>query len=170
MCPCTTASSMQEEGSLKTHSLHADIIVNLSGSKHIAAALNTFGVTTATKDLLVAKINASGANPACTDLHVPVHVLTYSAMSHIMPHTHTVQVGESGHLCARKLEPDYRADRVIQWSFYGIVMACASEFRPDCPSNRINGSRNNQFLLYTPTPQCQQQVRRPGQLQQICMQ
>lgn len=52
---------MQEEGSLKTHSLHADIIVNLSGSKHIAAALSNFGVTANTKDLLVAKINASGS-------------------------------------------------------------------------------------------------------------
>lgn len=51
---------MQEEGSLKTRSLHADIIVNLSGSKHIAAALSTFGVTGGTNDLLVAKINASG--------------------------------------------------------------------------------------------------------------
>ena len=45
-----------------THSLHADIVVNLSGSKHIAAALNTFGVTAATTRLLVAKIDASEAN------------------------------------------------------------------------------------------------------------
>lgn len=51
---------VQDEGALKTHSLHADIIVNLSGSKHIAAALSTFGVTGDTKDLLVAKIDASG--------------------------------------------------------------------------------------------------------------
>lgn len=46
-----------------TRSLHADIIVNLSGSKHIAAALSTFGVTAATQDLLVAMINASGLHP-----------------------------------------------------------------------------------------------------------
>lgn len=55
--------SVQAEGALKTHSLHADIIVNVSGSKHIAAALSSFGVTGSTKDLLVAKIDASGRLP-----------------------------------------------------------------------------------------------------------
>jgi hypothetical protein len=59
---------VQEEGALKTHSLHADIIVNLSGSKHIAAALTSFGVTGNTQDLLVAMINASGVCASCFSL------------------------------------------------------------------------------------------------------
>jgi hypothetical protein len=59
-------SFAQEEGTLKTHSMHADIVVNLSGSKHIAAALGTFGVTGNTKELLVAMINASGRDPPST--------------------------------------------------------------------------------------------------------
>jgi Kinase binding protein CGI-121 len=53
---------MQEAGALLTHSVHADIVVNHSGAKHIAAALNTFGINATTQRLLMAKLDATEAD------------------------------------------------------------------------------------------------------------
>ena len=50
---------VQKAGALRTHTLHADIVVNHSGSKHISAALNTFGITASTTRVLAARVNAS---------------------------------------------------------------------------------------------------------------
>jgi hypothetical protein len=54
-----TQQRVQKSRSLVTHSLHADIVVNLGGSRHINASLNMFGVTHASVRLLVAKVNAT---------------------------------------------------------------------------------------------------------------
>jgi EKC/KEOPS complex subunit CGI121/TPRKB len=56
---------VQKSGSLLTNSLHTDLIFNISGGRHIAAALNTFGVGDETKRLLLACINSSEANWQC---------------------------------------------------------------------------------------------------------
>eukprot|EP00892_Ulva_mutabilis_P003771 jgi/Ulvmu1/1766/UM118_0005.1 len=53
------ALAAQKAGKQVTHSLHADVVYNLAGSRHIAAALNTFGITKSTSDLLIARFAAT---------------------------------------------------------------------------------------------------------------
>ena len=68
---------VQKAGKQVTHSLHADVVYNLSGSRHIAAALNTFGITKTTSDLLIARFAATGMplfvilNHVCGPLQPP---------------------------------------------------------------------------------------------------
>lgn len=50
---------MQKEGALLTNSIYSDVIVNLSGSRHISAALATFGIGDASARVLVASLDAS---------------------------------------------------------------------------------------------------------------
>ena len=50
---------VQKAGALLSHSLHADIVVNHSGTRHIANALKTFGIGASTTRLLVAVIDAA---------------------------------------------------------------------------------------------------------------
>lgn len=55
-------AAVQKSGALRTHTLHADIVVNHSGSKHISAALNTFGINAGTTRVLAARVNASDSD------------------------------------------------------------------------------------------------------------
>ncbi|KAL6784060.1 hypothetical protein ACKKBG_A04645 [Auxenochlorella protothecoides x Auxenochlorella symbiontica] len=48
----------KQRGSLRTRSLHSELVCNLSGSKHIAESLQRFGVTEASQHLLVASFDA----------------------------------------------------------------------------------------------------------------
>jgi hypothetical protein len=62
---------LQKSGLLLSNSLYTDLIVNISGGRHIAAALNTFGVGDTTTRLLVVAVNASEANWEC--LNAAIH-------------------------------------------------------------------------------------------------
>lgn len=57
------AQLLQKHGKQVTHSLHADVVYHISGSRHIAAALNTFGITKDTTDVLIARFAATGKPP-----------------------------------------------------------------------------------------------------------
>ncbi len=46
-------------GTLKTKTLHSELVYSLSGSKHIGSSLGTFGIKDDTTSLLVAKFDAS---------------------------------------------------------------------------------------------------------------
>ncbi|KAG7670440.1 hypothetical protein Ndes2526A_g00194 [Nannochloris sp. 'desiccata'] len=46
-------------GALKTRSLHAEIVFNIAGSKHIGQSLERFGVNDSCQHLLLARFNAT---------------------------------------------------------------------------------------------------------------
>lgn len=52
------ALASQQRGKLITKSLHAELVYNMSGSRHISESFNRFGVTDSCKHLLVARYDA----------------------------------------------------------------------------------------------------------------
>jgi EKC/KEOPS complex subunit CGI121/TPRKB len=49
----------KQRESLKTRSLHAEVVVNIAGSKHIGESLGRFGVNDTCQHLLFARFNAT---------------------------------------------------------------------------------------------------------------
>jgi EKC/KEOPS complex subunit CGI121/TPRKB len=52
----------QSRGRLATRSLHAEVVFNVSGSKHIAETLRRFGIADDSRHLLAARFDASDAD------------------------------------------------------------------------------------------------------------
>lgn len=55
----------ESRGKLMSKALHSDIVVNLSGSTHVAESLKRFGITDETQHLLVARLNATAEEVRC---------------------------------------------------------------------------------------------------------
>ncbi|KAL3130593.1 hypothetical protein ABBQ38_008397 [Trebouxia sp. C0009 RCD-2024] len=63
------ALAQQQRGKLITKSLHAELVYNMSGSRHISESFNRFGVSESCQHLLVARFDAEPTQlEAITDL------------------------------------------------------------------------------------------------------